>query len=216
MSLTMLGKKRGMTRLFDQKTGKVTPCTVIEVQPNVITQIKTQEKHGYSAIQLASGALSVSEKRRMRKPQAGEFAAKKIEPRKNIVEARDGSLDGAEVGKEIAVDYFKEGEYVDVRGRSKGKGFQGRVKRHGISMTSRSHGAGPIMRHGGSIGSLTAHGRVQKGKRMSGHMGDENVVTEGLEVLKVDVSLNALIVKGAIPGANGGVVTIRNAMKKKS
>lgn len=216
MSLTMLGKKRGMTRLFDQKTGKVIPCTVIEVEPNVITQIKTQEKDGYSAIQMASGVVSASEKKRMSKPQLGEFAAKKIEPRKVIAEARNGSLEGAEVGKEVAVDYFKEGEFVDVRGRSKGKGFQGRVKRHNISQTSRSHGAGPVMRHGGSIGSLTAHGRVQKGKRMAGHMGDENVVTENLEVLRVDASLNALIVKGAVPGANGGVVTIRNAMKKKS
>ncbi len=216
MSLTMIGKKRGMTRLFDEKTGKVIPCTVVEVEPNVVTQIKTKENDGYAAIQLASLKVASSRKKNVRKPQAEFFSAKGIEPRSVMRETRDADF-STEVGKEISVDaVFEVGTFVDVCGTSKGKGYQGVIKRHNKSRIVKSHGAGPVVRHIGSSGSLTAHGRVQKNKCMAGHMGSERVTTECLEVMKADPELRVLVVKGAIPGANGGVVAIRNSIKRKA
>jgi large subunit ribosomal protein L3 len=212
----MIGKKRGMTRLFDEKTGKVIPCTVVEVQPNVVTQIKTKENDGYAAIQLASIKIASSGKRNVKKPQAEFFSAKGIEPRAVLRETRDAEF-SAEVGKEVSVEeIFVVGALVDVSGTSKGKGYQGVIKRHNKGRIVKSHGAGPVVRHIGSSGSLTAHGRVQKNKRMAGHMGNEKVTTECLEVLKVDPELKVLVVKGAIPGPNGGVVAIRNSIKGKA
>ncbi len=214
MSLTISGRKRGMTRIFDKTSGKIFPCTVIEVTPNVISQVKTDENDGYKAIQLASGSMTPQQKKRMSKPLAGQFAKKNIEPMKVLHESRVKDVSGFEVGKPVDASQFPEGSYVDVSGISKGKGYQGVIKRHNKGRIASSHGAGPVQRHMGSTGSIRAHGRVAKNKGMAGHMGDEKVTVESLKVLKVDLEKNALVVKGAIPGANGGVVFIRKAMKR--
>lgn len=214
MSLTMSGKKRGMTRIFDKDSGKALPCTVIEVEPNIITQVKTKENDGYTAVQLASGTMTPQQKKRMKKPVRGHFEKKGIDPKKVLHESRLKSEGDYQIGQEIDVAQFQEGAYVDVHGRTKGKGYQGVIKRHGVSRIVKSHGAGPVVRHIGSSGFLTSHGRVHKNKKMAGHMGDANVTVEGLKILKIDPRRNLLVVKGAIPGANGGVVYIRKAMKR--
>lgn len=214
MSLTMICKKRGMTRLFSKKTGKALPCTVIEFQPNVISQVKSEEKDGYHAVQLGAFVLSEADKKRQKKPLSGHFKKHKIAPRKVLKESRLPASSEWKEGDEIKADYFAAGDLVDVTGNSKGKGYQGVVKRHNYGTFGGSHGVGPVARHAGSTGSLTAHGEVRKGKKMAGHMGAERVTTEHLEVLEVDVDLGVLIVKGAVPGANGDVVYIRKALKK--
>ncbi len=214
--LTLIGKKRGMTRFFDTKTNKSVSCTVIEIEPNVISQIKTVEKDGYAAFQLSAVRMNSADKNRARKPDLGRFAKTNIEPRKHSCESRVAKLDeGLELGKEIGVDYFIENEYVDVAGKSKGKGYQGVIKRHGKSSIAGSHGVGPVGRHMGSIGSIRGKGQVKPGKKMAGHMGDEDVTMECLKVLKVDTELSAIVVTGAVPGTNGGLVFIRKAMKKR-
>jgi|JI9StandDraft_2_1071091.scaffolds.fasta_scaffold208004_1 large subunit ribosomal protein L3 len=213
MSLTLIGKKRGMTRLFDKKTGKITPCTVIEVAPNVVTQIKTPETDGYTALQLASIPLSSADKGRAKKPILGDFAAKNLEPRKVRRESRLDNVSEYTVGQELEVSLFKEGDLVDVRGNRKGRGYQGVIKRYRKSRIVKSHGAGVVVRHIGSVGSLRAHGRVQKNKKMAGHMGPELFCVECLRVLGVDPEKKALIVKGSVPGANGGLVYIRGSIK---
>ena len=214
MSLTISGRKRGMTRIFDKTSGKMIPCTVIEVEPNVISKVKTVEIDGYNAVQLASGRLTPQQKKRMKKPVLGQFSKANLEPRKVLHESKVAALDGLQVGLEVDATQFKEGTFVDVSGISKGKGYQGVIKRHNVARIATSHGAGPVVRHIGSSGFLTAHGRVHKGKSMAGHMGCDKITVESLKVLKVDKERNALVVKGAIPGANGGVVFIRKAMKK--
>ncbi len=214
MSLTISGIKRGMTRVFNKTSGKTYPCTVIEVEPNVISQLKTKEKDGYIAVQLASGSMTPKQTKRMRKPDAGHFAKKGLDAKKVLHETRLKELGDLAVGNVIDSTQFEEGSYVDVRGTSKGKGYQGVIKRHNVSRIVSSHGAGPVVRHLGSCGFMTSHGRVHKNKSMAGHMGNERVTVEGLEVLKVDKEKNALVVKGAIPGPNGGVVFIRKAMKR--
>ncbi len=214
MSLTIIGKKRGMTRIFDTTSGRILPCTVIEVEQNVISQVKTEKTDGYIAVQLASVAMSPQQIKRMTKPVAGQFIKKNLEPKKVLHETRLKDVSGYEVGNSIDASQFAVGSFVDVRGVSKGKGYQGVIKRHHKGRIASSHGAGPVHRHMGSVGSIRAHGRVAKNKRMAGHMGDELVTIESLKVLKIDVEKNALVVKGAIPGANGGVVFIRKAMKK--
>jgi large subunit ribosomal protein L3 len=216
MSLTLIGKKRGMTRLFDEKSNKSIPCTVIELEPNIISQIKTIENDGYVALQLAAIKMNSADKNRARKPDLGHFAKKNLEPRKHAVESRLNKLEeGFELGKEFGVDYFLENELVDVCGTSKGKGYQGVMKRHNKNSIAGSHGVGPVERHMGSIGCIRGKGQVRKGQRMAGHMGDERVTTERLRVIKVDVELSAIVVTGAVPGATGGLVYIRKAMKKR-
>ncbi len=216
MSLTLIGKKRGMTRLYDSKSNKSIPCTVIEVEPNVISQIKTLENDGYSAVQLSAIKMNAADKNRARKPDLGRFAKTNIEPRKFALETRVKALEeGTELGKELGVDYFLENEFVDVAGTSKGKGYQGVIKRHGKNSIAGSHGVGPVERHMGSIGCIRGKGQVKKGKKMAGQMGNEKVTTECLRVLKVDVELSAIIVTGAVPGATGSIVYVRKAMKKR-
>ena len=216
MSLTLIGKKRGMTRLFDKKSNKSIPCTVIEIEPNVVSQIKTVEKEKYSALQLSAVRMNSADKNRARKPDLGRFVKKNIEPRKHSLETRVETIDeGMEVGKEIGVDYFIEDEYVDVAGTTKGRGYQGVIKRHGKSSIAGSHGVGPVERKMGSIGSCRGKGHVKPGKKMAGHMGVERVTMECLQVIKVDTELSAIVVTGSIPGANGGLVFVRKSVKKK-
>jgi large subunit ribosomal protein L3 len=216
MSLTLIGKKRGMTRLFDSKSNKSIPCTVIELEPNVVSQIKTIESDGYTALQLSAFKMNSADKNRARKPDLGRYAKINIEPRKYACESRLEKIDEEFViGKEVGVDYFAEDEFVDVTGTSKGHGYQGVIKRHGKSSIAGSHGVGPVERHMGSIGSIRGKGQVKPGKKMAGHMGDERVTTEMLRVIKVDVELSAIVVTGAIPGSVGGLVYVRKAMKKR-
>lgn len=212
----LIGKKRKMTRVFHEKTGEVVPCTLIEIEPNVVSQIKTKETDGYTAVQVSAFALAAEQKKRLAKPQIGHFSKKSLNLFRQSLESRIADTEEFPLGKEVTVDYFSVGSLVDVRGKSKGKGYQGVIKRHGVARIVESHGAGPVVRHIGSSGFLTSHGRVHKGKKGAGHMGAKNVVTENLEIISILPEQNTLLVKGAIPGPNGGVVFVRQAIKKKN
>ena len=212
MSLTLIGKKRGMTRVFCSKTGKNIPCTVLEIQPNLVVQAKTTEKDGYEALLLGAFPMSDAEKRRAKKPDLGKFKDG-MAPHKALKESK-GSFEKS-VGEFVPADYFAIGAYVDVQGITKGKGYQGVVKRHNVSMIVKSHGAGPVVRHIGSSGFMTSHGRVHKGKKDSGQMGAAKCFVEGLEVLEIDLDAGVMVVKGGVPGANGGTIYVRNSIKGK-
>ena len=210
MSLGLVGRKVGMTRVFSDD-GVSTPVTVIEVEPNRISQIKTVETDGYTAIQVISGSRRAS---RVTKPMAGHFRKAGVEAGSGAWEFRVESVDDFELGSEIKVDLFEQGQIVDVSGISKGKGFQGGVKRHNFSMQDATHGNSISHRSNGSIGQNQTPGRVFKGKKMSGHMGAEKCTTQNLEVMRVDSERNLVLVKGAVPGSKSGVVIIRPAVKQ--
>jgi large subunit ribosomal protein L3 len=210
MSLGLVGRKVGMTRVFSDD-GVSTPVTVIEVEPNRISQIKTVETDGYTAIQVISGSRRAS---RVTKPMAGHFRKAGVEAGSGAWEFRVESVDDFEIGSEIKVDLFEQGQIVDVSGISKGKGFQGGVKRHNFSMQDATHGNSISHRSNGSIGQNQTPGRVFKGKKMSGHMGAEKCTTQNLEVVRVDSERNLVLVKGAVPGSKSGVVIIRPAVKQ--
>ena len=205
----LIGKKVGMTSIFDEN-GKNIPCTVIEAGPCVVTQVRTEEVDGYNALQL--GFDDKAEKR-ANKAETGHFKKAGTAPKKQVIEFRD--FEGEhKLGDTIGVDLFTEGEFVDVSGISKGKGFQGVVKRHGFGGVGQStHGQHNRLRAPGSIGQSSYPSRVFKGMRMAGHMGHEQVTTQNLEVVESDAERNVLLIKGAVPGPNGGVVTVRNAVK---
>ena len=210
MSIGLVGRKCGMTRVFTED-GVSIPVTVIEATPNRITQIKSEETDGYSAIQVTAGSRKAS---RFSKSQAGHFAKASVEAGRGQWEFRSGSSDETfEVGASLTVERFEQGQKVDVTGTSKGKGFQGGVKRWNFSMQDASHGNSISHRAPGSIGQNQTPGRVFKGKKMAGHMGAEQVTTQNLEIIRVDAERNLLLVKGAVPGAPGGDVLIRPAVK---
>lgn len=202
----ILGKKIGMTQVFTAE-GAVVPVTVVEAGPVVITQIKTLENDGYQAIQV--GFDDIKEKS-LNKPQKGHLA-KANALKKNLKEFRVDSLEGYEVGQELKADVFAEGDKIDVSGISKGKGFQGPIKRHGQSRGPESHGS-RYHRRPGSMGACSFPGRVFKNKKLAGHMGSVKVTVKNLEVVKVDAEKNLLLIKGAIPGAKGSVVTVKSAL----
>jgi large subunit ribosomal protein L3 len=210
MSLGLVGRKVGMTRVFSDD-GVSTPVTVIEVEPNRISQIKTVESDGYTAVQVISGSRRAS---RVTKPMAGHYRKAGVEAGRGSWEFRVDSVDDFELGSEIKVDLFEQGQIVDVAGISKGKGFQGGVKRHNFSMQDATHGNSISHRANGSIGQNQTPGRVFKGKKMSGHMGAEKCTTQNLEVVRVDAERNLVLVKGAVPGAKSGDVIIRPAVKQ--
>ncbi len=210
MSLGLVGRKVGMTRVFSDD-GVSTPVTVIEVEPNRISQIKTVETDGYTAIQVISGSRRAS---RVTKPMAGHFRKAGVEAGSGAWEFRVESVDDFELGSEIKVDLFEQGQIVDVSGISKGKGFQGGVKRHNFSMQDATHGNSISHRSNGSIGQNQTPGRVFKGKKMSGHMGAEKCTTQNLEVVRIDSERNLVLVKGAVAGSKSGVVIIRPAVKQ--
>ena len=210
MSLGLVGRKVGMTRVFSDD-GVSTPVTVIEVEPNRISQIKTVESDGYTAIQVISGSRRAS---RVTKPMAGHYRKAGLEAGSGAWEFRVDSVDDFELGSEIKVDLFEQGQLVDVAGISKGKGFQGGVKRHNFSMQDATHGNSLSHRSNGSIGQNQTPGRVFKGKKMSGHMGAEKCTTQNLEVVRVDSERNLVLVKGAVPGSKSGIVIIRPAIKQ--
>jgi len=211
MTIGLIGRKRGMTRVFTEQ-GDSVPVTVIEVSPNRITQVKTVETDGYSALQVTLGKKRSS---LLTKPQAGHFGKAEVEAGEGLWELRlsDGESTDLEAGAELNVEQFEAGQMVDVTGTSKGKGFAGAVKRHNFSMQDATHGNSLSHRAPGSIGQCQTPGRVFKGKKMAGHMGDERVTTQNLEVVKIDTERNLLLIKGAVPGAKNGQVSIRPAVK---
>ncbi len=212
MSIGIIGKKVGMTRVFDED-GVSTPVTVIEVEANRITQIKTPELDGYSAIQVTTGTVHAG---RISKPKAGHFAKAGVNAGRGLWEFRvDGSseLEGLEVGSELTVERFNDVSLVDVTGTTKGKGFQGGVKRHNFSMQDATHGNSISHRSNGSIGQNQTPGRVFKGKKMSGQMGDVRQTTQNLGLVKVDAENGLLLIKGAVPGAKNSTVIVRKAVK---
>jgi large subunit ribosomal protein L3 len=202
-----------MTRVFTED-GVSVPVTVVEVVPNRVTQIKEQDTDGYRAIQVTAGSRKAS---KVSKPEAGHFAAAGVEAGTGLWEFRlDGSDEAFEVGAELTVARFEQGQKVDVAGQSKGKGFQGAVKRWNFSTQDATHGNSLSHRAPGSLGQCQTPGRVFKGKKMAGHMGAERVTTQGLEVIRVDVERNLLLIKGAVPGAPGGDVIVRPTTKSRS
>ncbi|MCK9468377.1 MAG: 50S ribosomal protein L3 [Porticoccaceae bacterium] len=210
MSVGIVGRKCGMTRVFTED-GVSIPVTVIEVDPNRITQVKSDEADGYAAVQVTTGARRAS---RVTKPLAGHYAKAGVEAGRGLWEFRlDGSDEQFEVGSTIGVDRFSAGQVVDVTGVSKGKGFQGVIKRWNFSMQDATHGNSLSHRAPGSIGQNQSPGRVFKGKKMAGHMGAERVTVQNLEVVRVDAERNLLLIKGAVPGAPGGDVIVSPAVK---
>lgn len=214
MSIGLVGRKSGMTRVFTE-TGSSIPVTVVEVLPNRVTQVKTVETDGYAAVQVACGSRPAS---RVSKALAGHYAKASTEAGRRLLEFRAevDELGDLAPGSELTVSAFTEGQIVDVTGTSKGKGFQGVVKRHNFSMQDATHGNSLSHRAPGSIGQCQTPGRVWKGKRMAGHMGDERVTTQNLEIVKVDLDNNLLLIKGAVPGATGSDVIIRPAVKART
>ncbi len=211
MSIGVVGRKRGMTRVFTD-AGVSVPVTVIEAVPNRITQVKTLENDGYRSVQVTAGAVKAS---RVAKPQVGHFAKAGVEPGSGLFEFRlaEGEGDDLEAGGEIGIDRFEVGQRVDVLGTTIGKGFAGAVKRHNFRMQDATHGNSLAHRAPGSIGQNQTPGRVFKGKKMAGHMGNARRTAVNLEVVRVDADRNVILVKGAVPGAAGGRVVVRPATK---
>jgi len=213
MGLGILGKKLGMTQIF-REDGSIVPATVIQAGPCYVVQKKTNEKEGYTAIQL--GFEEVKKVNRINKPLAGHFKKANIPPTRILKEFRVGpeEVDANEVGSQISVERFEIGDYVDITGTSKGKGFAGVMKRYGFGGSPASHGTHEYFRHGGSIGQNMTPGRTLKGKKMPGHMGNNRVTVQNLKVVEVRSDNNILLVEGAIPGPNNGYVIINKAVKK--
>ena len=210
MKNAIIGKKIGMTQIFDE-TGKVVPVTVIEAGPCVVAQKKTVEKEGYDSVQL--GFEDIAEKK-LTKPEKGHFEKASVAPKKHLHEFRLDDCSALNVGDVIKADVFAEGDHVDVTGISKGKGYAGVIKRWGAQRTPTTHGGGPVHRHAGSMGSSTDPSRIFKGKIGAGHMGVEQVTVQNLDVVKVDPEMNMIVLRGAVPGPKGGIVYIKNTVKK--
>lgn len=208
MKKAIVGKKLGMTQLFDAN-GNVVPVTVIEAGPCVVAQKKTVENDGYEAVQIGYGDMKAS---KVNGPMKGHFAKGDVAPKKVLREFRLDDINGLNVGDIIKADIFAEGDAVDVRGTSKGKGYAGVIKRWNFSRLKESHGTGPVHRHGGSLGVIDP-ARVFKGKKMAGHLGNERVTVQNLSVVKVDAENNIIAVKGAVPGPKGGIVVLFDSVK---
>ena len=205
----LLGKKLGMTQAWDENN-RLVPITVVEAGSNVVTQIKTLENDGYTAVQVAYGAI---DPRKVNQPEGGHFAKAGVNPRRHIAEIRTADAADYTVGQELGVEVLEVGQLVDVVGTSKGKGFAGHMKRHGFSGVSASHGAHRNHRKPGSIGASSTPSRVFKGTRMAGRMGGDRVTTLNLTLHAVDAEKGLLLIKGAIPGPKGQLVFVRNAVK---
>jgi len=211
MKIGLIGRKRGMTRVFTEE-GNSVPVSVIEVSPNRVTQVKSDETDGYRSVQVTAGSRRAS---LVNKPATGHFTKAGVAAGEGLWELRlpEDQGEDLEMGSELKVDMFEAGEMVDVTGTSKGKGFAGTVKRHNFSMQDATHGNSLAHRAPGSIGQCQTPGRVFKGKKMAGHMGDERVTTQNLEIVRVDAERNLLLIKGAVPGAAGGTVMVRPSVK---
>ncbi len=209
MKKGLIGKKIGMTQIFDEK-GNVIPVTVVEAGPCAVVQKKTAENDGYKAIQLGYGDQKAQ---RVSKPMKGHFAKGDVAPKKVLKEFRFDDIDALNVGDILKADVFAAGDKIDVIGTSKGKGTAGSIKRWNFSRLKESHGTGPVARHAGSLGACSDPSRVYKGKKLAGHLGAERVTIQNLTVAKVDAENNLIAVKGAIPGPKGGIVVIADAKK---
>lgn len=209
MQKGLIGKKIGMTQLFDE-SGKVIPVTVVEAGPCVVVQKKTTENDGYEAVQVGFGDVKVT---RVNKPQAGHFKKADVAPKKYLREFRLEDMGEAKVGDVIKADIFAAGDKVDVVGTSKGKGTAGAIKRWNFSRLKETHGSGPVARHAGSLGACSDPSRVFKGKKLAGHLGVERVTIQNLEVVKVDAENNLIAIKGAVPGPKKGIVMVVDSVK---
>ncbi len=209
MKKAIIGKKVGMTQIFDE-AGHVVPVTVIEAGPCVVVQKKTAEKEGYNAVQLG---FEDQIERKLSKPEKGHLEKAGVHLKKHLKEFRLEDCDSLNVGDTVKADVFSEGDKVDVTGISKGKGYAGVIKRWGAQRTPTSHGGGPVHRHAGSMGSGTDPSRIFPGKIGAGHMGAEQVTVQNLDVVKVDSELNMIVVRGAVPGPKGGIVYLKNTVK---
>ena len=205
---TLIGKKVGMTQIFDDK-GRVVPVTVIEAGPCVVSQVKSVETDGYNAIQLGFGDVKES---KLNKPEKGHFAKANVAPKKHLREFRVDSVEGIAVGTEWTVSEFAEGDRLDIQGTSKGKGFQGVIKRHGQHRGPMGHGS-MYHRRPGSMGPTSTPGRVFKGKKLPGHMGKVTVTIQNLDVIKVDTDKNVVLVKGSVPGPKGAILKLKASVK---
>ena len=209
MQKGIIGKKLGMTQLFDEN-GKVVPVTVIEAGPCTVVQKKTVESDGYEAVQLGFGEVSA---KKVNKAAKGHFDKADVAPKRTLREFRLDDISGMNVGDILKADVFAAGDKVDVIGTSKGKGYAGVIKRWNFQRLKETHGSGPVARHGGSNGACSSPSRVWKGLKMAGHLGAEKVTVQNLAVVKVDAENNLIAVKGAIPGPNGGTVVLRDSVK---
>jgi large subunit ribosomal protein L3 len=205
----ILGAKLGMTQVWDNN--KVVPVTVVQAGPCVVTQVRTGEKDGYSAVQLAFGAI---DPRKVNKPESGQFAKAGVSPRRHLVELRTTDAESYELGQEVTVETFAAGTPIDVTGKTKGKGYAGVMKRHGFHGLKSSHGVERKHRSPGSIGACATPGRVFKGVRMAGRMGSQRFTAQNLTVQAVDAENNLILVRGAVPGPKGGLILLRTAAKK--
>ena len=210
MKKGIIGKKIGMTQIFDEK-GNVVPVTVIEATPNVVAQVKTVETDGYNSIQL--GYEEVKDKH-INKPEKGHFTKAGLAAKKHLREFRVEDVENYKVGDEVKADIFEAGEKIDVQGTTKGKGFQGVIKRHGQHRGPMGHGS-MYHRRPGSMGPTSTPGRVFKGKKLPGHMGVQTITIQNLEVVRVDLDKNVLLVKGSVPGAKGAILKIKSSVKTK-
>lgn len=210
MQKGIIGKKIGMTQIFDEK-GNVIPVTVVQAGPCPVVMKKTTENDGYEAVQLGFGDVKVQ---RLNKPKAGHFKKVDVAPKKYLREFRIADLEGVNVGDILKADIFASGDIVDVTGTSKGKGTAGVIKRWNYARLKESHGTGPNARRGGSIGACSDPSRVYKGKNMAGHLGHERVTIQNLTVVKIDAENDLIAIKGAIPGPKGGIVMIKDSVKK--
>ena len=208
MKKGIIGKKIGMTQIFDEK-GNVVPVTVIEATPNVVAQVKTVETDGYNSIQLGYGEVK---DKHINKPGKGHFAKAGLTAKKHLREFRVEDVESYKVGDEVKADIFEAGEKIDVQGTTKGKGFQGVIKRHGQHRGPMGHGS-MYHRRPGSMGSTSTPGRVFKGKKLPGHMGRVTVTIQNLDVVRVDMDKNVILIKGSVPGAKGAILKIKSAVK---
>jgi len=208
MKKAIIGKKIGMTQIFDE-TGKVIPVTVIEAGPCVVAQVKTVETDGYDAIQLGFGDVKEN---KVNKPVKGHYAKGSVTPKKHLREFRIDSVESYKVGDEVKADTFVAGDKIDVQGTSKGKGFQGVIKRHGQSRGPMGHGS-MYHRRPGSMGATSTPGRVFKGKKLPGHMGVQTITIQNLDVVRVDMDKNVILVKGSVPGVKGAILKIKTSVK---
>ena len=208
MKKGLIGKKVGMTQIFDE-TGRVIPVTAIEAGPCVVAQVKTEETDGYTAIQLGFGDVKES---KLIKPKKGHFSKVNVTPKKHLREFRVDSVEEVKVGDELKADVFVAGDKIDIQGTSKGKGFQGVIKRHGQSRGPMGHGS-MYHRRPGSMGATSTPGRVFKGKKLPGHMGVQTVTIQNLEVVKVDLDKNVILVKGSVPGPKGAILKLKTSVK---
>ncbi len=214
MAIGLIGKKFGMTRIFTEDGASI-PVTVIQALPNRVTRVRTPEQDGYAALQITTGSVKPS---RLSKPDSGQYAASSVQPGEGLWEMRlaEGDAETFEAGTELTVERFEPGQIVDVVGTSIGKGYAGAIKRHNFSMQDATHGNSLAHRAPGSIGQNQTPGRVFKGKKMSGHMGNVRRTAQNLEVVKIDAARNLILVKGAVPGHKGGRVLVKPAAKARS